>query len=244
MSVLRGRENLKKTINKLLLKRKPAWRKALPFAIRLVDEYHEDYKLDAILMHVKVEENPLEGDASSVFLRAYMLYYGLGGAEGNNEEVFRCLSRAAEMGHVFARYLCGLCLCLGLGTAKDNKKGLQMYKSAAEAGCGRASYWMGYILKRSQQYREAVHYYANAITLQYDCRGRREQLLLDHPVEACIWGQWKPRFLEHLQVITPVKEAMMQALFIFRCASSPIRLPRHVSYMILAFVCTRNGWTF
>ena len=222
--------------------RKHSWRKALLLSRRLVDEYHEDYKLNEILKYIKVDENPLEGDASSVFLRGYMLYKGLGGAEMNWEAAFRCFSRAAEMGHVYARFMCGVCLSWGWGTAMDGERSLQMVKSAAEAGCGEAAWYVGNLLMGRRQFREAVHYYALTITLQYDCRHNLDDLLRRFPNEACIWGGWKPRQLEHLQVIPPVKEAMMQSLFIFRCVSSPIRLPRYVSYMILSFVCTNNRW--
>ena len=241
------RKDLRRRVNKLLSKE--AYREALALGRRLVDEFYENFKLYNILSNVTFNEDerrrmedPKGGDASSVFLLGFMFFYGVGGAEQNYEAAFRCFNMAAEMGHVFARYWCGDCLYFGNGTARDEERGLQMHKSAAEVGCGRASYWMGYILKRSQQYREAAHYYANAITLQYDRHTNLDYLLRAFPNQACIWGQWRPRQLEHLQVIPPVKDVMMQALLIFRCASSPLRLPRHVCYMVLSFVCTRNGW--
>ena len=240
------REDLKRRVDELLSRE--AYREALALGRRIVDEFHENFKLYYILRNVTFNDeerrrmkDPKGGDASSLFLVGYMFYDGVGGAEMNPEMAFRCFSRAAEMGHVYARYLCGNYLYWGNGTVQNKKRGLQMMKSAAEAGCGAAAHCVGDILKW-RQYREATHYFALAITLHYNCRDFLEFLLRLFPNEACIWDQWKPRPMEHLQVITPVKEAMMQALFIFRCVSSPIRLPRYVCYLVLSFVCTRNGW--
>ena len=247
MSVLKEREYLRKRVNKLLSRE--AYREALALGRRIVDEFHENFRLCYILYNVTFNdeerrrmEDPKGGDASSLFLLGFMFYLAVGGAERNHEAAFRCFSRAAEIGHVYAHYMCGDCLYYGWGTAEDAERGMQMYKSAAEAGCGEAACLVGRILSDWRQYWEAAHYFALAITLQYDCRYNLNNLLRLQPDEACIWGQWRPRQLEHLQVIPPVKDAIMQALFIFRCVSSPIRLPRHVCYLVLSFVSTRKGW--
>ena len=70
------REDLKRTAKELISECK--YKEALSFAIRFVDQHHDDGQLFYILVHVTFEEeemrrmeNPLEGDASSFFLLGY-----------------------------------------------------------------------------------------------------------------------------------------------------------------------------
>ena len=111
------RKDLKTRIDDLL--NESQYHEALPLARKLVDEFYTDYSLGFILDSVTFGVKEIhclidECNASSVFLLGFMFWCGAGGAGENIQAAFRCFSRAAENGHVYAGYLCGFCLYDGL----------------------------------------------------------------------------------------------------------------------------------
>jgi len=75
---------------------------------------------------------------------------------GNDDEAFRCFSKAAEQGHVKAQYLLGMHYGNGQGVPKDKEKAFYWYTKAAEQGYAEAQGVLGF-----------CYYYGNSVPKDY-----------------------------------------------------------------------------
>ena len=239
------REELIERIDLLCKERR--FPQAFQWERRLVDEFHEEYMLPWILRQIHYSEKERRqmmesDDASALFLVGFMLHGGRGGARRDNAAAYRCFERASELGHVFARHWCGYMLYHGYGVAKDQELALQLVMEAAQRGCGAAADSAGMRWLTKGDYRQAAYYHALAVTLHHN-NNYIDNLLREHPMRACPFGEWKPTRLMYLQVPPKIKTSMFTALLVFRARlAAPTRVPRYVALLILSYICTNPGW--
>ena len=177
--------------------------------------------------HLKEEDT-----GSSLWLLGVMRRWGWGGAQKNEEEAYRCFSRAAAKGHLLSRWKIGWMTANGYGVQRDDALGNALMVEAAELGCPEAfldaghAYQGGWGVQKSyrraaQWFLKAGHFYPTA-------------LLKRHPLECTPFGEWTP------QLSSLVAPEILDSMRATMLLCKRLQLPRYVALLIASYVCTEG----
>ena len=231
-----AKEEAEAQVNALIDEEK--WDEALRECRRIADELHEEPgRLPEVLRHVKQDAQQLraEDTGSSLYLLGEV--HLLDGPTFDEDECYRCSSRAAEKGHLLSRFEVGRMIANGLGVRPDEARGFALMVKAAEDGCPAACDWAGTAYEQGhgvqQSYRRAAQWYLRAGTRNH-ANGDLAFLLRDHPLECTPFGEWREEW--HALVPLEVHRAMRSAMLLCR----RLCVPTGVARIVAGYVCTEG----